>query len=359
MNLHSAARAYYEGFGIAWVTIEALMRVLGFLADNPGNFFSSREVEACLKGVSKFAKTGREASFFLRLLWHLGLTSSRPKVKGNILSFEYKISTAGLRLWQAYIKRKALALTILRSKVLQWGPAKLLIAYLCSKKAAKPEDIVNDLGNDMKYWTNIMLNLGLKVHSRRPVKKPFNNFVVKNGLLPLLEELGVIEKLNDKYAIVREFYSESRFAEFEILRTRPNEPIILSSILSIILTGERVYIISPWIDDYAIAIVLKALKQAEKIKNLIIVTRRESKRRIDKLMKEARSELTFLNITCKEHNTLHAKLYIDINGPALETSANLTKTSLIRNYETGTYYHITPIDLLALAEDIVSQCLRI
>ena len=352
-SLYEAAKIYLQSRGIAWFNLEALTRIVKFLVQTRTYVYSTQIDEAqVLKGL-KFTKTGREAGYLLKFLWYIGFLSC--KYQNN--KFYYKLNSSG---WQYYklletSPHKAF-LHLYTNIVEKWEPLLKLIEYLSQRKSATPDQIVEDLGGDMMYWTKIMTNFGFKV-KQTGVRKPYNNFVTRALLIPLAEELGLIEKTDNKIKLTQQAkelpYLKKK--EYDVIRTRPKDPLIYAAVCNILLEEEAT-VITPWIDHTTAQNLTKGiiagLNKYTKLKHLKIITREPKRKDMKKAVETLLSLKDYIEVEARtaQHRPLHAKTTIGTNT-AIITSANLIHTSLWRNFELGILFHQTPPQLKQLTEE--------
>ena len=353
-SLYEAAKIYFQSRGIAWFNLKAIDRVVRFLAQNP-NFIDSTTVNNAeiLTGL-KLARKGREAGYILKFLWYIGFLNCKY-LKGK---FYYKLNTTGWKYYKLrYQQDPRTAFTYLYHIVTTgWEPLLKTLEYIESKKRTSAEDIENDLGGEMKYWTGIMANFGFKV---KPVKKPYNNFVIKTTLIPLMRELGLIEEENRKYSVTEQgkHVLERARREYDVIRTRPREPLIYAAICNVLLAKEST-IISPWIDQETAQNIVNGILQGTnkytKITTLRIITKRPDQKTksalktLAKLKNHIEVEAGYIT---GQQVSLHAKTYHS-EKTAIITSANLLRQSLWKNFELGIHLYQTPPTLQQTTEEI-------
>ncbi len=248
---------------------------------------------------------------------------------------------------------------MLYSAAVKWSPIKVMLTYLHLKGEAKIQDIVSDLGSDMLYWTKIMSDFGFKIR-RKAVKKPFNDFVVRECLKPLAEQLCLVESSNGKMKLTemgRQVILKTSTAEWEIIRSRPREPLIYAATVSTILDTSQATMVSPWIDVKTAKTLTSGLKKHSSIQQLRIIVRKPNPetRKAIKIISEEISQLgasvQVRATPVRGPLTLHAKTTVTANQATI-TSANLQYTSLWKNFELGVYYKQTPEELSNLIEDL-------
>ncbi len=353
-SLYEAAKIYYQSRGIAWFNLEAIDRVIGFLAESSG-FVSSSAVNAAgvLQGL-RLARTGREAGYILKFLWHVGFLSCRYS-RGR---FEYRLNAAGHRYYRRRLQQgsEAALSQLYYAVTSRWAPLLKALEYLRAKGRASVRDIVRDLGGEMEYWTSIMSNFGFEV---QPVKKPYNEFVVRNLLIPLMQEFGLIEARGGGYELTEQarHVLEKARKDYDVVRTRPQEPLIYAAICDMLLAREAI-LVSPWIDEATarsiVKGVLKGVGKYTELSELRVVTRRpdDKTRRALRVLRELEDyvELEMGYLTRREVS-LHAKIYLSERA-ATVTSANLLQRSLWRNFEVGIYLPETSTALQQVAEEV-------
>ena len=321
-------------------------------------FVSARDINvAGVLGGLRFS-TGREAGYILKLLWYLGL--ARAKYQDG--RFFYALNSEGNEYYRLLCKgdKRATALLLYKA-IVRWKPMRVLLSYIAGKGQASLGDMVRDLGGDMLYWTKIMSTFGFKI-PKGSVRKPYNTFVLRNCLLPIAEELGLVERLNDRFRLTslgKSMVSEKSLG-WEIVRSRPREPFIYAAICSTLLSSTEAILVSPWIDVKVAEKLVQGIKENSSLSEIRIIVRepaeKGSTRLALKLLVEKLSQIGIsVNIRATPRRgslALHAKVFTS-NRECVITSANLQYTSLWKNFEVGVYYkQDVPEPLLNLLEDL-------
>ncbi|WFO74927.1 hypothetical protein J4526_07595 [Desulfurococcaceae archaeon MEX13E-LK6-19] len=331
-------------------------RILGFVHNR--GFVSVRELDGFIAGSGglRFAGTGREGSYFARLLWHLGLLV-HTRIEGRLF---FGLSSLGLRVARELSggDREA-RLGVLRSVFLRWIPLVVFLSYVGTRGRVSVDDVVRDLGGAMKRWTRILYDLGIaRGIMRRPgVAKPYNSFVTRNLFVPLARQLGLIHVDNGLIYITEEAkeilkgHGEGLYGGVDIIRTMPGDYTIYSGIADVLYDSRHPIIISPWINGSLVSLLKHITKYNKDLKEISIVVRNTS--RNNKYLQELKKTLS-TTLNTYHYNRLHAKIVLNPRGPAITSSANLLETSLKKNYEIGAYYRKTPETLLLAAEELIS-----
>ncbi len=325
LSEYEALRAYAESRNVAVTGVEDLVRV-------------ARAVTEGARRLRSFSQRERRV---VALLWHLGaVTAYLRRVEGR---------------WTTWISPTPLARRIaegelahLAVRVARWTPMRLLLRYMAQKGGkATVDEVVSDLGKKVKEVTQRFLPV-LKLAYRRlngPVKKPYNRHVVTAVLFKLSKELGLLagEKRGEAEMtdLAYELLEEPRI---EVVKTMPREPLILLAVASVVTSSHRVYLVSPWIDPEVAEALLPVLKG----RKVTVVARPTNKERYFKALETLSSYCEVLT-----YPKLHTKLALGTS--AILTSANLTRSSLLANIETGVYYHRTPPQILAHTQEIVAS----
>lgn len=354
-DLYEAGKIYFQSRGIAWFSVEAINRVIKFL-DSYKEFVDSSVMDnvGILRGL-KFASTGRETGYILKFLWYIGFLSCRY-CRGR---FYYKLNTVGWKYYRLYCRDERRAFIYLyRIITSRWEPLLKILEYLKSRKYASAKEIERDLGGEMEYWTSIMAKFGFRIRS---VKKPYNSFVIGQMFIPLMREFGLIEggrkcRITDEGKNVL----NERRDSYDVIRTRPNEPLIYAAICNILLAREPV-LISPWIDLKTAQNIVKGImygiNKYTEIRSLrIVIGSLESKtREAIKILTELKDRIEIeIRYVKRREISLHAKTYSN-EEKAIVSSANLLYRSLWKNFELGIYLYQIPSILQQAMEEIWQQ----
>ena len=346
-KLFYASKIYFSSYGVAWFDSETFLRLLRFI--NAKQIVTPNEIGFFLKATSKnpFAKTGKEGYYFTKLLWHLGIL---VKSGGK----NYQVSTYGRRIVSSLENgneedyKEALARIFKR-----WYPLIVFLRYIDDAGSVSTQDIVLDLGGEMKYWTSILSQLG--VIKKGNIAKPYNGFVVNSLFVPLSLELGLAEKRSGRLRLTKagkEFIMCSTpEGAPEIIRTMPGDYTIYAGIADVLYDAKEPVIVSPWINGTLERLITTIQSINSNLSKITLVVRNTKKNRtfVKKLLKRAP-----LEIDARYYQNLHSKITSNYAGSSIESSANLLITSLKRNYEVGTYYPKTPEELSLAVEELVS-----
>ena len=129
----------------------------------------------------------------------------------------------------------------------------------------------------------------------------------------------------------------------------PGEYTILAGIADILYDAKTTHIASPRINHELVKIVenIEKLNPQPRQIHLIVRPTTRNKKTIQQLKNTAET-----TIKTYYYEKLHAKITLNPEGPAIESSANIIQTSLKRNYEIGTYYTKTPQKLTTTIEEL-------
>jgi len=248
--------------------------------------------------------------------------------------------------------------SLLMVRVAQWTPMRLLILFGLDKGGILSlDEVVNNLGAKVQNATKqieTVLDFAFGRRWRSPrgeyPRKPFNKVIVKKILFPLGQELGLFYYVRSRYMRVSElaeaFIASNPFPNQEIIKTIPNEPLILVGVSSIIASSNKITVISPWFD---LTIVNSVIKPLSNNKHIVIITRRPRERSKHQIALEELREITS---EIYYHDHLHTKAVI--GKQAIVTSANMIRTSLLRNPEVGIFFRETPPELATHVQEIIS-----
>jgi len=114
---------------------------------------------------------------------------------------------------------------------------------------------------------------------------------------------------------------------------------------------KNLLIVSPWVNGTLKTLIKNVARVNNNLEELTVIIR-NTQRNQENLKMLIKSVLIPVNVF--EYKNLHAKVTINHEEPAIESSANLLATSLKRNYEVGTYYRKTPLELALAVEELVS-----
>ncbi|USS40375.1 hypothetical protein NF865_08680 [Thermococcus aggregans] len=345
-KLFYASKIYFSSYGVAWFDSETFLRLLRFV--NTKQVVTPNEIGFFLKATSKnpLAKTGKEGYYFAKLLWHLGIL---VKSSGK----NYQVSTYGKRILSSLKESKEDYKEALARIFKKWYPLIVFLRYIDDAGSVRPQDIVSELGGEMKYWTSILSQLG--IIKKGNIAKPYNGFVVNSLFVPLSLELGLVEKRSGKLRLTKagkEFimYSTPENAP-EIIRTMPGDYTIYAGIADVLYEAKEPVIVSPWINGTLEKLITTIQSLNSNLSKITLVIRNTKKNRT--FVKEL-LRTTPLDIDARYYQNLHSKITSNYTGSSIESSANLLITSLKRNYEIGTYYPKTPEELSLAVEELVS-----
>jgi hypothetical protein len=262
----------------------------------------------------------RDVLGYLSLGWHLGLLGyyySRPG--GGI----YTLSPYGKRVLDTCSTVGERCRELLKKVFISWPPLKTLLHFFKSTGFRKDyKKAVEVLGKEMEFWTSKMIEIGLPLPRSTPVKKPYNDYVVRKLFKPLIETLG----------LGPEDVAEDRLF---IAWGRDREPVVAAGVADIVYSAREEVLIAVYIaDDRGLELIQRAVEVSEsRPKSLTLIISKTSFSRDNAVaLKQRLAELnTELGIYTSKQ-PLHAKTYTN-ESTALFTSANLNKTSLFRNIE--------------------------
>jgi len=353
-RLYWAAKTYFSSYGVAWFDLELFLKILRYVGLK--GQITDRELSKFIyeqAGV-KFARTGREGYYFAKLLRYLELATIVKKRR----VYEMKLTSYGHYILNEIGKasNQRRVVDVVRNVFLEWYPLQVFLKFVYVKGRVSWRDVVKDLGGTMRKWTKTLYEIGIaKEIMRKPgVAKPFNSFVVRNMFIPLAKQLNLVNHENGKLSInpeikntLAKYFAEK---EYDIIKTMPGEYTIYSAIADIYVDAETTVIISPWINSTIVNLIEKTQKINSKLNQITIVTRKTANniKYIKQLLK------TPIKINTYYYNKLHAKITINPEGPATISSANLVKTSLLKNYEIGIYYTKTPKQITTATEEIIN-----
>ena len=256
---------------------------------------------------------------------------------------------------------------IIRRVFIKWYPLYILLTYIKQCGSLTVLDIVRDLGGEMKKWTSLLYDLGIKIMHKRGVEKPFNKFVVANFFLPLAEQLYLIDVSDNKISLTCDgelFLNEMSLIhearDYDVITTAPGDYTIYSAIADVLYAcNSEVYIISPWINSSLVRIIENIVRFNDKLNTVYLITRNEKLNR--NTICELHDKISNIDIKAYTYRSLHAKAIVnlDISKQSVVSSANLRKTSLYRNYELGIYFIKTPGEVINFVEQLMKVSTRI
>lgn len=356
-----AGKIYFSSYGIAWFDLETFINIIRYIYQSES--ITVDDLDNILPSISrhKFAKTRREGSFFIRLLWHLGLLVSKDiKGKRSYVLSSYgkyvvqRVSNSSRDIWP----------DIIRDVFVKWYPLLVFLRYIGIKGIASVSDITNDLGGLMKKWTRILYHIGVTegIMRRRSVAKPYNDFVVRNFFIPLAKQLDLLIIHKGKYMLSskgKEVLSRynNLIEDADIIRTMPGDYTIYAGIVDVLYDAKEPVLVSPWINGLLTKLVLRTLSINKRIEAIHIIVRNDKRNRIH--LRELLKKIKSIDVYIHVYDRLHAKIAMSIEGPALESSANIMESSLKRNYEVGTYYKKAPFNLALAVEELLSISKRL
>ena len=353
-TLLQAAKVYTEFSGaMPSTTIATMEQVLTYVHQN--GYFPFAEKWASTNGIGNAIfssmKYPRNMAYGICVLWHrLGYLRRKSPVY-------YQLSPEGLKLTQEYYKTQEKNWdrqyhSFILERLLYLEGVNVLVSFLYDNPGKTKTEIVDTLGDEIKYHSRILAPLGVMRRRRRlqPVSKPFNQAITAM-LLRLLEELRVVEREGKNYSLTplmktwaRRVYRHYDQSADKFVWTAPKEPLILTSIAEVMQKSKQtIKMVSPFLNPKAIQLFEKANLLQEKEVNLIS---RDPVGRTKKAL-EALQKITDLSVRflpTRKHlpeeipkaYPLHAKMILsDSYKAGLVTSANLLHTSLTRNYEVG------------------------
>jgi len=317
-NLFTAAKIYFESKNISAFKLEDFVKVMRFAACR--QVVSSSPVYKSLSNQIKC--NPRDVSGYLSLAWHLGILAIHSYDKSS--GFTY-IAT-GIARELAELCRDPHSnqcLEMLRKLFLRWEPLRVLLKFLRSRGTFRSRDVVKVLGEEMRFWNSKLIELGLPVERGKSgaPRKPFNDFVVRKLFKPLLDELQL-------HSIVPEERG------YTVVKSRSGEPVIAAGIAHVVSSYRESILVTPFIDEYGVELIIKALALTPEPKHVELIVRKPSPRvNLNELKVRARDMGSEIEVHITKR-PLHAKIYSSRNE-VLITSANLLKTSLLRNVEIG------------------------
>jgi len=330
ISIFDALRAYAESRNIA---VTGLKDIISMCRKVSEGFIDYRSLTGGERRVAE-------------LLWYLGLLtqcirydSGRPRL---------------------YIGPTSMTLSIAKGDVIplvlrigMWYPMRLLLKYMMWRGGyCTSRDVKRDLGGKVYEVTGELLDILRQIYGPRkfkePVKKPFNRHVIESVFFRLGKELGVLRGDSRHEAQLTELgYELIRDEPVILIKTAPKIPLILLAVVSVLQESRQATLVSPWIDLEVVKILEPLLKNKE-----ICVVARQPRKGSQKRALDILSSYGEVLI----YPRLHTKLSLGFS--ALITSANLTKTSLLYNIETGIYYREVPLGLKVHVEEIKASARR-
>ncbi|AKT33991.1 hypothetical protein PYWP30_00335 [Pyrobaculum sp. WP30] len=287
--------------------------------------------EKISRGVPR-AEMAEEERRTADLLWHLGLAVASLE-KG----LTYRATPQLRRVADGDV-------SLLAVRLARWTPMRLLLRFLADKGGeAFLDEVEERLGGRMLEVTKRYLPALRLAGLRRPVKKPYNRHVVEAVLLRLGSETGLLKDDRRTMALTELAEELLETESVEVVRTGPNSPVVLAAVAAAAASGGMVYLVSPWIDREVAGALTHLLRD-----KAVMVSRPPRETRHAKALEllAQRGE-----VLC--YDKLHTKAVAGTS--AVVTSANLVKTSLLRNIETGVYYRETPTALRLHLEEVAAS----
>ena len=133
---------------------------------------------------------------------------------------------------------------------------------------------------------------------------------------------------------------------FETVRSREKEPLAAVAVAHIVYSAsDEVTLVAPYVDNWSIEFIANAVRVSGKDKRVVIVTKR---RGLKCNTKPSSIEIEVVD------RPLHAKIYVSSES-AFITSANLLKTSLLRNIELGVMLTPAPATIKAFVDELIAK----
>ena len=326
-SLFEAAKVYFESRNIASFSVGEFLKVVKYLL-RMGSAIPSKRLATTL-GCHQ-----RDLSGYLSLGWHLGVFSLVKQ--GNTYVY------APTKLAKAILDSCGNGLgtecrELLSYLFLNWAPLRLFLRFVRARGRLRVDEVRNVLGEEMRFWNSILMQLGLPVTPRsregEAPAKPFNDYVIRKLFKPLITQLGLLD-------------AELIERNYEIVKSRGKEPIIAAGIAHIVYSSREAVLITPFVDSYGIDLVARAATLAKNRSYVRIFAR------IVKGMQSRTISMPHVHIeVCIVNRPLHAKLYMS-DRDLLITSANLLRTSLLRNIELGVMVRGAAYEVLSVAADL-------
>jgi len=359
-RLYWASKIYFTSYGIAWFNLDVFTKMLKYLGHRGKATVGELNRLLLSETEVKFAKTGKEGYYYAQLLRHLDLAAIVKKRR----TYEVALTSYGQSIANEILKPRNRRETIgaLREVFLKWLPLQVFLKYILMKGKASPKEVVKDLGGEMRKWTKILYQLGIARNiMRKPgVAKPYNKFVVQNMFVPLAQQLNLVLIQNGKLQLNPEAKGAieklvSTEKEYDIVKTMPGEYTIYSAIADTLSDAKEAIIASPWINGTIVELVKNTYKISKTPQEITIIVRK-TKDNINHIKQLTKIPI---HIEAYYYNKLHAKTATNPRGPAIISSANLVKTSLLRNYEIGIYYQKTPTTIIVALQELMSIATKI
>ena len=326
MSVFEALRAYVESRNVAVTSVNDIIRVARKLTK------SNRSM--------RLVSLQPDERRVVALLWHLGLVASLLKFEEGRASLWVSPTLTLHRVARGELMPLAV-------RIARWTPMRLLLRYMMLRGgSATVGDVERDLGSEVLRVTRFLSPVLRLAYSRfRPAKKPYNRHVIEAVLFRLGSELGLLRLDGRGRAEVMELaYELAEEARTEVVKTMPSAPLVLAAVASVAACSRRVFISSPWIDSDVAEALLPLLKDKE----VVVITRPPRAPRHRRAV-----EILGRVGEVRAYARLHTKLVL--GDPAVVTSANLTRASLLRNLETGIYYRRAPAALRVHAQEIAAS----
>lgn len=175
-----------------------------------------------------------QVKYFLRMMWYLGFVKS----DGD----RWSLTSFGM----SYCRSKSPAL-LLRT-VERWYPALFFLDCVLRERIKRVKDIENTLGADMKYWTTVMNKLGFNV--RPGIRKPYNDFVIKNLIIPLLEHVGLVVRSGGLIHATAQAQSlVARLQQqFTLVCFAPKDPVLFGAVYDLAMQSRHTTVVTTTID---------------------------------------------------------------------------------------------------------------
>lgn len=310
-SLFLAAIVYYFSRNVASFRLKDFLEVLKLVSQKS---LSVGEAVSILG--SRVHK--RDVSGYLSLGWHLGLLGYYSKSGVGV----YTLSPYGKKVLEVCSNVDDECRAVLKKVFSSWLPLRILLQFFKSVGSDDYRRAVDVLGKDMEFWTRKMIEIGLPVHGSRPVKKPYNDYIVRKLFKPLIQELGI-------------GLGDATEGKHIVVWGRDKEPVIAAGVADIAYSARKEVFIAVYVaDERGLELVLKAIEVSRfRPEAVTIVTYRIgfNEGRAVEARQRLRGMGTELEVY-KSLQPLHAKIYTN-EEKAMLTSVNLNKTSLFRNIE--------------------------
>lgn len=248
-DLLTAGVVYYQSRNIASLQLEDFIKVLRTVRSL--GTASVTDVDRVLGG----GVYHRDISGYLSLGWHTGLLGYYEK------GF-YVLTHIGERfLKSCESPSSGTCIEELGRVFSTWTPYILFSEFVRARGFSR-DGVIRDLGKEMLYWTEIMLRAGLPVGAEgkprsRPVRKPFNSFVVARFFKPLLDTIGPVTGKHRK----------------QVYWSRRGEPIAASGVASTIVDsdGGEAAMVTYVVDYSGLDLVLRSVKAAPRKPGRLVI----------------------------------------------------------------------------------------